>query len=361
MAITETMAQYDYEQLLVCVDKGTGLKAFIAVHDTTLGPSLGGCRIWPHKTEEDAITDVLRLARGMTYKNSAAGLHLGGGKALIWADPRTQKNEAMLRIFARYVDTLGGRYITTEDVGSTTNDMVIISQVTSHVTGLPRSMGGSGDPSDATGLGIYRGMLACVKEAYFTDSMRGMTVAIQGFGKVAGYMAEHLKTAGAHMIVTDINKDALKRAAAMGCEIVEDPEAIYDAPCQVFSPCALGATMNSNTIPRLKCKVIAGSANNQLATAADGDDLHKHGILYAPDYVINAGGVINISHEIGQRYSEEAAREHVMTLYDAVAKVISVSKQQGIPTARAADFVAEERIRQVRASKPMRAARYKPA
>ena len=360
MGITEIMTQYDYEQLLVCTDKNTGLKAFIAIHDTTLGPSLGGCRIWAHKTEEDAITDVLRLSRAMSYKNSAAGLNLGGGKALIWADPRTQKTEGMLRAFARYVDTLGGRYITTEDVGTTTEDAIIFRQMTPHVVGLPRAMGGSGDPSEGTGLGVYRGMLACAKEAYLTDSLRGMTVALQGFGKVATYLAGHLKEAGAHVVATDINKDALKRAAAMGCEVLEDPDAIYDVECQIFAPCALGASLHSKSIPRIKAKVIAGCANNQLATEADGEELHKRRVLYAPDYVINAGGVINLSHEIGQPYSWEASREHCMKLYDAVAKVIAISKQQGISTAKAADHIAEERIKQVRGMKPMRRAQYKP-
>lgn len=354
LKITEIMTELDYEEFVVCIDRGSGLKAFIAIHDTTLGPSLGGCRIWLHKTEEEAISDVLRLSRAMTYKSAAAGLHLGGGKALIWADPRTQKTEAMLRAFGRFVESLGGRYITTEDVGSSQEDMVVIRHMTSHVTGLPRAMGGSGDPSEATGLGIYRGMRACVKEAFMTDSLRGMTVALQGFGKVASYLGSHLKQAGAHIVATDVSKDALKRAAAMGCEVLEDPEAIYDVPCQVFSPCALGGTLNSGTIPRLKCRVVAGSANNQLLAGEDGEELSRRGILYAPDYVINSGGVINLSYEIGRPYSEEAARAHVERIYDAVDKVIQTAKRAGISTARAADRVAEERIAAVRKMKPMR-------
>ncbi|MBM3946156.1 MAG: Glu/Leu/Phe/Val dehydrogenase [SAR202 cluster bacterium] len=343
--ITETMTALDYEELKVCVDRGTGLKAFIAIHDTTLGPSLGGCRIWPHKTEEDAINDVLRLSRAMTYKSAAAGLHLGGGKALIWADPRTQKTESMLRSFARFVDSLGGRYITTEDVGSSPDDMVVIRQMTRHVTGLPRAMGGSGDPSEATGLGIYQGMRACVKEAYRTDTLRGMTVAVQGFGKVAGFLAGHLNHVGAKVIATDVNQDALKRASAMGCQVLEDPDAIYDVPCQVFAPCALGGTLNSASIPRLKAKVVAGSANNQLLTPQDGEELLRRGILYAPDYVINSGGVINLSYEIGRPYSEEAARDHVERIYDAVNHVIQTAKREG--------HVAEQRIAAVRAMKPL--------
>lgn len=352
--ITETMASLDYEELLVCVDRGTGLKAFIAIHDTTLGPSLGGCRIWPHKTEEDAINDVLRLSRAMTYKSAAAGLHLGGGKALIWADPRTQKSEAMLRAFAQFVDSLEGRYITTEDVGSSPDDMVVIRQMTRHVTGLPRAMGGSGDPSEATGFGIYQGMRACIKETYKTDLLRDMTVAVQGFGKVAGFLTAHLQHAGARVVATDVDQAALKRAASMGCQVLEDPDAIYDVPCEVFSPCALGGTLSSATIPRLKAKVVAGSANNQLLAPEDGEELRRRGILYAPDYVINAGGVINLSYEIGRPYSEEAARDHVERIYDAVDRVIKKAKQEGISTARAADRIAEERIAAVRAIRPLR-------
>ena len=351
MEIIEQLERGDYEQLLLCVDRGAGLRAFIAIHDTTLGPALGGCRVWSHPTEEAALTDVLRLARAMTYKNAAAGLDLGGGKALIWTDPQHEKSEAALRSFGRYVESLGGRYITTEDVGTTTEDMVAVRQETSHVTGLPVTLGGSGDPSKATGWGVYQGMKACAQEAFGTDSLADMSIAIQGYGKVASYLAAHLKAEKARLTVADVNPKALGRAAEQGFTVLENPEAIYDVPCQIFSPCAMGGSLNSATVPRLQCRVVAGSANNQLLTLEDGEALHRRGILYAPDYVINAGGVINISFEIGTAYREEAAMERVTQLRSAMARVITISKEQGVATAQAADRLAEERLATVRLSR----------
>ena len=351
MEIVEVMESGDYEQLVIAVDKNAGLRAFIAIHDTTLGPALGGTRIWPHPTEEAALTDVLRLARAMTYKNAAAGLNFGGGKALIWADPRTDKHEGMMRAFGQFLEGLGGRYITTEDVGSTPEDLVAISQTTSHVVGLPRTLGGSGDPSKATGFGIYRGMKVAAKQVLGTDSLKDVSIAIQGFGKVAGYLADHLLVEGARLIVTDINPDAIARAKALGCTIVEDPDAIYDVDCDIFAPCALGGSINSNTIGRLRCKMVAGSANNQLLTPEDGEALWKKGVLYVPDYVLNAGGVINLSYEIGRPYQEEEAMERVARIADSVEKVLSISKDENISTAKAADWLAEMRIKSVRRAK----------
>ena len=353
MDVVEYMEAGDYEQLVVCTDREVGLRAFIAIHDTTLGTALGGCRIWPHPSEKAAVTDVLRLARAMTYKNAAAGLHLGGGKALIWADSRRDKSEAMLRAFGRFVDTVGGRYITTEDVGTSTEDMVTIRQETSHVVGLPTTLGGSGDPSKATGFGVYQGIKACSKEALGTDSLKDVTIALQGFGKVASHLAGHLKKEKARVVVTDINEEALKRAAGYGFTVVEDPEAIYDVPCDIFAPCALGGTLNKDTIPRLQCRVVAGAANNQLLTEEDGEALHQRDILYAPDYVINAGGVINLSFEIGVPYREEDAMERVARIHDSAAQVIEVSKSQGVSTNMAAARIAEERIQSVRRVKGM--------
>lgn len=345
MDIIAYMEQGGYEQVVACVDKATGLRAFIAIHDTTLGPALGGCRIWRYASEETALTDVLRLSRAMTYKNAAAGLHLGGGKAVIWAGPRREKSEALLRAFGRFVDTLGGRYITTEDVGATSEDMVAIRGETRHVVGLPVAMGGSGDPSKATGWGIYRGMKACVREALGTDSLKDVGVALQGFGKVASYLAPYLMQEKARVTVADLSKEALARAAGMGFTVLEDPEAIYDVPCQVFAPCAMGGVLNKSTIPRLRCKVVAGSANNQLLTPEDGEELQRRGILYAPDFILNAGGVINLSYEIGMAYREEAALERVALIGDTVARVIATAKERGISTARAAEELAEERLR----------------
>ena len=342
----------DYEQLLLCVDRGAGLRAFIAVHDTTLGPALGGCRVWPHASEEAALTDVLRLARAMTYKSAAAGLNLGGGKALIWTDPRHEKSEAAMRSFGRCVESLGGRYITTEDVGTTTEDMVAVRQETRHVTGLPVALSGSGDPSRATGWGVYQGMKACAKEVFGTDSLADVSVAMQGYGKVASYLAVHLKAEKARVTVTDVKPEALRRAAEQGFTVLEEPDAIYDVPCQIFSPCALGGSLSSATVPRLQCRVVAGAANNQLLTPEDGEALHRRGILYAPDYLINAGGVINLSFEIGMAYREEAAMERVRGLRAAMERVIAISKEEGIATALAADRLVEERLRGVQRMKP---------
>jgi leucine dehydrogenase len=343
MNITEYMETQGHEQLSVFTDKSVGLRVFIAVHDTTLGPALGGVRIWPHKTEDDAIMDVLRLSRGMTYKSAAAGLDMGGGKALIMASSN-DKTEAMMRAFGRFIDSLGGRYITTEDVGATTQDMEWIAKETAHVTGLPVYQGGSGDPSEMTGYGIYQGMRACAADIWGKGSLAGRTIAIQGFGKVASYLAGHLMREDAKLIVSDINQSALNRARDLGLEVVDDPSAIYGVDCDIFAPCALGGILNDNTIPRLKCKVVAGSANNQLLGDRHASTLQDRGILYAPDYIINAGGIINISLEMGQAYDEKAAAEKVARIYDTVESVISLSRTNGITTARAADRLAEERI-----------------
>ena len=353
MEVVEYMERGDYEQLVVCVDRSVGLRAFIAIHDTTLGPALGGCRIWPHPSEETALDDVLRLARAMTAKNAAAGLHLGGGKALIWADPRRDKSEAMLRSFSRFVDSLGGRYVTTEDVGSTTDDMVVVRQGTQHVVGLPASMGGSGDPSRATALGVYRGMLACVRQALRVDALRGLTVAMQGFGKVGTHLAAYLLADRARVIVNDVDPVALARAREMGCSVVEDPQSIYDAPCDIFSPCALGGTINRETIPMLRATVVAGAANNQLLTAEDGEELHRRGILYGPDFVLNAGGVINLSFEVAGGYVEEVAMERVGRISETVQQVFDIANTEEISTARAADRLAEARIQSVRQGKQL--------
>jgi leucine dehydrogenase len=341
------METHGHEQLCVFTDQSVGLRAFIAIHDTTLGPALGGVRIWPHKTEDEALMDVLRLSRGMTYKSAAAGLNLGGGKALIMASSQ-DKTEAMMRAFGRIVESLGGRYITTEDVGATIHDMEWVAQETSHVTGLPVNLGGSGDPSETTAYGIYQAMKACVMDVWGTDSLEGRTIAIQGFGKVASYLAGHLMKEDARLIVTDISQSALDRAREQDLEVLEDPSAIYGVDCDIFAPCALGGILNDETIPRLHCKVVAGSANNQLLEDRHASRLQKRGILYAPDYIINAGGVINISLEMGQPYDEEAALEKVARIYDTVNKVINLARTNDITTARAADRLAEERIAAMR-------------
>ena len=347
MDILKHMEEHGHEQIVMCSEPSVGLRAFIAIHDTTLGPAVGGVRIWPYETEEAAILDVLRLSRAMTYKSAAADIPLGGGKAVIMADSRKDKTEAMLRAYARYVDTLGGRYITTTDVGSSIRDLEYIALETKHVTGMPISMGGSGDTSTLTGLGIYMGMKACAKAVWGSDSLLDRTVAMQGFGKVAYSTAKHLLQEGASLVVADIYAGALEKAGEMGATVVE-PEEIYDVPCDIFSPCALGGTLNDETIPRLKCDVVAGGANNQLLTIEDGVELHRRGILYAPDYIINAGGVINVSCELRTAYSVERATEMTERIYETMERILHTSSRDEVSTAQAADKLAEERISSVR-------------
>lgn len=344
MEIFKYMEKYNYEQMTICQDEASGLKAIIVIHDTTLGPALGGARMWTYDSEDMAIEDALRLARGMTYKNAAAGLDLGGGKAVIIGDPRKDKNPDMFRAFGRFVQGLGGRYITAEDVGTTTEDMDLIHLETEYVTGLsPTTPGAAGDPSPVTAYGIYKGMKATAKEAFGTDSLEGKTVAVQGVGNVAYTLCEYLHKEGAELIVTDINEDSVKRAVdAFGAKAV-DPDDIYGVDCDIFAPCALGAIINDKTIPQLKAKAIAGSANNQLAEERHGDILHEMGIVYAPDYVINAGGVINVADELAG-YNKERALKKVETIYTNLERVFEISKIEGIPTYVAADRMAEERI-----------------
>ncbi len=347
MELLNEMGRYGHEQVAMHCDPDAGLKAIIAVHDTTLGPSCGGTRIWPYATEDEALNDALRLSRAMTYKSAVAGLPLGGGKAVIIADSRKGKTEAMLRSFGRFVDTLGGRYLTTTDVGSTGLDLEYIRQETRHVVGLSTSAGGSGDTSIMTGLGVYMGMKACAKSVWGCDSLAGRRVAMQGFGKVASNTARHLLKENATVTACDVYPGAVESAKSMGVEVTT-PEDIYDVDCDIFSPNALGGVINGGTIPRLRCQIVAGGANNQLLTDADGGELQRRGILYAPDYVINAGGIINVEAELGGKYSPERAREKTERIYDIMAQVIEVSNREEITTGQAADRIAEERIASVR-------------
>ncbi|ASK63253.1 leucine dehydrogenase [Virgibacillus phasianinus] len=350
MEIFTYMEKYDYEQLVFCQDKNSGLKAIIAIHDTTLGPALGGTRMWTYKSEAEAIEDALRLAKGMTYKNAAAGLNLGGGKTVIIGDPKKDKNPELFRAFGRYIQGLNGRYITAEDVGTTVDDMDLIHMETDFVTGISPEFGSSGNPSPVTAYGIYKGMKAAAMEAFGSDSLEGKTVAVQGVGNVAFTLCEHLHEEGANLIVTDINKEAVNRAVnAFGAKAV-DPDDIYGVDCDIYAPCALGATINDETIPQLKAKVIAGSANNQLKTTEHGDIIHEKGIVYAPDYVINSGGVINVADELNG-YNATRAMKNVESIYDILLKIFAISKRDNIPTYVAADRMAEERIASVRASR----------
>lgn len=350
MELFKYLEKFDYEQVVFCQDKQSGLKAIIAIHDTTLGPALGGTRMWTYASEEAAIEDALRLAKGMTYKNAAAGLNLGGGKTVIIGDPRKDKNEEMFRAFGRYIQGLNGRYITAEDVGTTVADMDLIHEETDYVTGISTAFGSSGNPSPVTAYGVYRGMKAAAKEAFGTDSLEGKVIAVQGVGNVAYPLCQYLHKEGAQLIVTDINSEAVNRAVEeFGARAVE-PDEIYGVECDIYAPCALGATINDNTIPQLKARVIAGSANNQLKDPNHGDIIHELGIVYAPDYVINAGGVINVADEL-YGYNQERAMKKVEQLYTTIEKIIEISKRDGIPTYVAADRMAEERIDRIRNSR----------
>lgn len=343
MEIFSYLEKYDYEQVLFCQDKQSGLKAIIAIHDTTLGPALGGTRMWTYNSEAEAIEDALRLARGMTYKNAAAGLDLGGGKTVIIGDPKKDKNPEMFRAFGRYIQSLNGRYITAEDVGTNETDMDQIALETEYVTGLSSFSGTAGNPSPVTALGIYQGMKATAKEAFGSESLEGTVVAVQGVGNVAYSLCELLHEEGAELVITDINKEAVKRAQNDFNAKAVDPDEIYDVECDIYAPCALGATINDHTIPRLKAKVIAGSANNQLQSHEHGDILYQKGILYAPDYVINAGGVINVADEL-VGYNRERALQNVQRIYKNLEQVFAISNRDQVPTHIAADRLAEERI-----------------
>lgn len=340
MKIFDYLEEHDFEQLVFCQDKSTGLKAIIGIHDTTLGPALGGTRIWDYESEDDAIIDVLRLSMGMTYKNSAAGLNLGGGKAVIIGDPAKLKSEALFRTFGRYVESLGGRYITAEDMNTTTQDMAYINAETDHVVGLE---GKSGNPSPVTALGVYRGILAAVNEVYGSDDLTGKVVTVQGLGQVGYSICKHLHDAGAKLYVTDIRKESIDRVVNDMGAIAVAPDEIYGMDCDIFVPCAMGAVINDFTIEQLKCKIVAGSANNQLADEKHGQMLKDKGILYVPDFVINSGGVINVYEEL-QGYNAERAMGRASAIYDAVKRVIEISKEDDIPTFKAAERMAEERI-----------------
>jgi leucine dehydrogenase len=317
------------------------LKAIIAVHNTVLGPALGGTRMWMYDNEADALNDVLRLSRGMTYKNSISNLDLGGGKAVIIGDARTMKSEALFRRFGQFVNGLAGKYITAEDVGISPDDMVHVSKETNYVVGLP---GKSGDPSPVTAYGVYVGMKACAKMQFGTDSLSGRTVAVQGVGHVGQYLVKHLASEGAKIFITDIHEETLKKVAeAYGAAVVA-PQEIYDVPMDIYAPCALGATVNDDTLARLSCSIIAGAANNQLADEQKhGMAVMEKGILYAPDYAINAGGVINCFSEVSG-LSLEWSHQKAGEIYQTIYQILERSKNEAIPTYQIANRMAEERI-----------------
>jgi leucine dehydrogenase len=332
-----------YEEVVHFHDPPTGLRAIVAIHSTALGPALGGTRFYPFETEEEALRDVLRLARGMTYKAAVAGLDLGGGKAVIIGDPRRQKSEALLRSYGRFLESMGGRYITAEDVGTAREDMDVVRRQTRWVTGVSAQLGGSGDPSPVTAFGVFNGLKACAEEALSTASLEGLRVVVQGVGKVGYHLAKYLVDAGAVVTVSDVDVDSLARAVHdFGVDTVE-PDKAHAAECDILAPCALGGLIRDDTLPELKCKVVAGAANNQLARPEHGDALADLGILYAPDFVINAGGLMNVADEL-MGYDRDRAMARVEGIYRTLREVFRVSRTERVPPARAAEILAEKRI-----------------
>jgi leucine dehydrogenase len=334
----------EYEEVVFFHDPPTGLRAIVAIHSTTLGPSLGGTRFYPFASDEDALRDVLRLARGMTYKAAAAGLDLGGGKAVIVGDPKRIKSEELLRAYGRFLETLGGRYITAEDIGTNRDDMDLIRRETRYVTGVSPELGGSGDPSPVTASGVYLGLKACVEEAWQEHGLEGRRVAVQGVGKVGYHLVKLLvEDAKAKVVVGDVDVDAVARVVRdFGVETA-DPDKIHALECDIFAPCAMGGIIRDDTIPELKCRVVAGSANNQLERPEHGEALAELGILYAPDYVINAGGLINVADEL-QGYNQERAMARVESIYRTLREIFHMARDRHISTAAAADAFASERI-----------------
>jgi leucine dehydrogenase len=345
MEIFELMAEHDHEQVVFGSEPAAGFRGIIAIHNTRLGPALGGTRFWNYNSDAEALRDVLRLSRGMTYKAAAAGLNLGGGKSVIIGDPKMQRREMIMRAHGRFVETLKGRYITAEDVGTSVEDMDYVHMETEYVTGLA---GRSGDPSPVTAYGAYRGIKAAAKEKFGNDSLDGLTVAVQGVGHVGYYLCEDLAAEGAKLVVTDIDQERVKRVVdEFGAKAVPADQ-IYGVEAEVFAPCALGAIVNDETLPQFKFQVIAGAANNQLAEERHGDELMKKEILYAPDYVINAGGLINVYGELNA-WSPERAKRKAGEIYDTLGQLFELAREQGIPTSQAADRLAERRIDQVAA------------
>ena len=343
MQIFDTIASMGHEQVVLCHDPAANYRGIIAIHSTILGPALGGTRFWNYATDEEAIVDALRLARGMTYKNAVAGLNLGGGKSVIIGDNKTKNRELLFRAHGRFVESLGGRYITAEDVGTSTADMDYVHMETKNVAGLA---GRSGDPSPVTAHGVFRAIQASAKERWGKTVISNRRVAVQGCGHVGYFLAKQLHEAGASLIVTDIDVERVKRVVGEFAARAVGPDEIYGEEADIFAPCALGAIINDKTIPQLRVEIVAGAANNQLLEERHGDMLEERNILYAPDYVANAGGVINVYSELAGWTSARAFRK-ADEIYDTVLKVFSIAKQDNVPTYQAADRLAEQRIRLV--------------
>jgi leucine dehydrogenase len=342
----ETFFNGDHEEVVFFNDKATGLKCIVAIHNTQLGPALGGCRMWNYETVDAAMEDALRLSRGMTYKAAIAGLNLGGGKAVIIADPKSQKSEALFRGFGTFVESLNGRYITAEDVGTDVNDMEYIFMETANVVGVAETHGGSGDPSPWTAKGVVEGVKACVEHKLRRGDLKGLKVAVQGAGHVGKHLVDLFLAHGVHVYVCDIDRARLEEWSGNRSVTTVSTDDIYDTDADIFCPSALGAILNEKTIPRLKCKIVAGSANNQLATPQCGDELYKRKICYAPDYAINAGGLMNVSIEF-EGYDERRANRMIHNINYVVKTILQLSDKESLPEYRCADRVAERRIAEI--------------
>lgn len=345
MGVFDLLKRHGYGELHLKRDQATGLQAIIAIHDTRLGPALGGCRFIEYGSEEDAIIDALRLARGMTYKAALAGIEHGGGKSVIMKPKEKFNRTALLQEFGRFIDDLRGHYITAEDSGTSVADMEVIRTMTKHVTGVDPAQGGGGDPSPFTALGVRRGIEACVKIALGRDTLQDIHVAVQGVGHVGYHLCKELKAQGARLTVADIDPLKAERAQReFGAEI-SSLDKIFEVACDVFAPCALGSALNAETIPTLRTKIVAGAANNQLAEESMADDLMQRGILYAPDYAINAGGLVNVAQEYAG-YDEEKARTRTLKVYDTIFEIADRARSAEMPTTIIANKLVEEKLAQ---------------
>jgi leucine dehydrogenase len=347
METFELMEDFGHEQVIFCNNEESGLKSIIAIHDTTLGPALGGTRMWNYRNVDEAMKDALRLSRGMTYKSAIAGLNFGGGKAVIIGDAATDKSELLFRTFGKYVDGLGGRFIAAEDVGTDVKDMEYARMESKYITGISKAIGGSGDPTPVTAYGVYVGMKACAHQQWGTDSLRGRKVAVQGAGQVARHLCEYLYNEGAEIFITDIYEEKIEFILETIKAHVVKPQEIFEINAEIFSPNALGSIINDDSLSKLKCEIIAGGANNQLEDEKKhGSALMERGILYAPDYVINAGGLINVANEL-EGYRQDRAMKQAEGIYSIVQKVLKKSKSENIPTNVASNKIAEERLESI--------------
>lgn len=343
MGVFEAIGAETHESVHFGNDPETGLRAIVAIHSTVLGPSLGGTRFYPYSSEDEALADVLRLAKGMTYKAACAGLDQGGGKAVIIGDPAVTGTSGLFHAYGRFIEGLAGRYITAEDVGTTVENMEIVATETEYVSGLSQDSGGSGDPSPATALGVVAAMTAVSERLWGSDDLQGRTVAIKGVGKVGMSLADRLHHRGVNLVVADVNASATAHAVDTFGALVVGVDDIHRVECDIFSPCALGADLNPQTIPELACASVAGSANNQLLSGADADRLSAQDILYAPDFVVNAGGIINIAAEKGG-YDPQTAAKMVDRIYDNLSEIFQISDNLGVSTEQAAGQMADDRI-----------------